>query len=110
MLTTVRRLCGQWSMGPSGVWDQSSERIRFPISPPLFPIGIADRVSSKVVISLEFMASNSRCFQEVRCINYRVNRWMMESNSLFRCFDSMAHTLASTPQLRYNNNRLTEGP
>src|SRR5579864_9538740 len=33
-LTVVRRLSGQESIGPSGVWDQSFERMSLPISPP----------------------------------------------------------------------------
>lgn len=33
-LTEVRRLCGQLTGGPSGVFDQSIERISAPISPP----------------------------------------------------------------------------
>src|SRR4051794_10699698 len=32
--TVVRRLCGQLSRGPSGVVDQSRERMSAPISPP----------------------------------------------------------------------------
>ncbi|HEY7061624.1 MAG TPA: hypothetical protein VII06_09105 [Chloroflexota bacterium] len=34
MLTAVRKLCGHWSMAPSGVCDQSFARISLPISPP----------------------------------------------------------------------------
>ena len=34
MLSALRRLCGQPSTGPSGVFDQSSARMRSPISPP----------------------------------------------------------------------------
>jgi hypothetical protein len=34
MPTAVRNACGQASMGPNGVRDQSSERILPPISPP----------------------------------------------------------------------------
>ena len=33
-LTEVRKLCGHSEIGPSGVIDQSIERISFPISPP----------------------------------------------------------------------------
>src|SRR5215471_10718977 len=33
-LTVVRRLCGHLSSGPSGVFDQSMERMTLPISPP----------------------------------------------------------------------------
>src|SRR6185503_2119538 len=34
MLTVLRRLCGQVAGGPSAVLDQSSSRMRAPISPP----------------------------------------------------------------------------
>src|ERR1044071_7578146 len=34
MLIVVRRLCGHELGGPTGVADQSSDRIRLPISPP----------------------------------------------------------------------------
>ena len=34
VLTLVRKLCGQLSTAPSGVFDQSIERMRAPISPP----------------------------------------------------------------------------
>ena len=34
MRTTVFRLCGQCSIGPTGVCDQSRARMRAPISPP----------------------------------------------------------------------------
>ena len=34
MLTAERRLWGHSATGPSGVRDQSSERMRSPISPP----------------------------------------------------------------------------
>lgn len=33
-LIAVLKLCGQVSTGPNGVFDQSCERIRAPISPP----------------------------------------------------------------------------
>jgi hypothetical protein len=32
--TIIRRLCGHVSTGPSGVRDQSRERMSVPISPP----------------------------------------------------------------------------
>src|SRR4051812_5722882 len=32
--TEVRRLCGHWCTGPSGVADQSISRISAPVSPP----------------------------------------------------------------------------
>jgi hypothetical protein len=35
MLTALRKLAGHWLIGPIGVDDQSKERIRVPISPPL---------------------------------------------------------------------------
>jgi hypothetical protein len=34
MLTAVRKLCGHDSTGPTGVFDQSIERMRSPVSPP----------------------------------------------------------------------------
>src|SRR6185503_8749175 len=34
MQSGLRKLCGQWSIGPSGVVDQSRARTRAPISPP----------------------------------------------------------------------------
>jgi hypothetical protein len=34
MLTVLRKLCGHAAPGPSGDFDQSSARIRAPISPP----------------------------------------------------------------------------
>src|SRR5919205_350777 len=34
ILTEVRKLWGQPFTGPRGVWDQSFERIKAPISPP----------------------------------------------------------------------------
>ncbi len=34
MLIVVRKLCGQDSLAPRGVRDQSIERINWPISPP----------------------------------------------------------------------------
>ena len=47
MRTAVLRLCGHRSTGPSGVFDQSFERIRSPISPP------PERKAKSDVIPLE---------------------------------------------------------
>src|SRR5258708_22438041 len=38
ILTAVRKLCGQLSIGPRGVACQLTPRINAPISPPLFSI------------------------------------------------------------------------
>jgi hypothetical protein len=51
MSTAVLRLCGQPDTGPSGVSDQSNERIRDPISPPF----ANPRLAPDLSIFWEFM-------------------------------------------------------
>ena len=58
MLTVVRRLCGHPVAGPSGVFDQSIDRIKFPISPP--PRRKAKGSESEVSLSGRFMGTPSR--------------------------------------------------
>ena len=59
-LTVVRKLCGQVSMSPKGVVDQSFERIKSPIMPPptrkfrVWALGVAlSGVNVKVLITSE---------------------------------------------------------
>ncbi len=55
MLTVVRRLCGHPSTGPSGVADQSIDRIKLPISPP--PNRKARGFGSAASLSLRFIGA-----------------------------------------------------
>lgn len=52
MLTVVLRLRGQDATGPTGVFDQSIDLMRSPISPPPIKVVSARDVSSEIAGSL----------------------------------------------------------